>query len=219
VGRNYMRHNQSVLMALMREPNETVFQKTLALSDFYFGCDEWQYPLGLIQMCATSHGAQIRGEVRPGSLQWVPKMPYEQMARHSMSFWLMSEDLPRAQNRIFYDGERVVLDVTENNMEAHRRLRKKLEQVLNSAGAHPLLWQRSFYLGKNIPISGTAHQPGTARFGNDARSSVLDLDCKFHELDKLYFVDASFFPSIGAVNPTLTIVANALRVADRIKAR
>ena len=219
VGRNYMRHNQSVLMALMREPNETVFQKTLALSDFYFGCDDWQYPLGLIQMCATSHGAQIRGEALPSWLQWVPKMPFEKMARHSMGFWLSSEDFPRAQNRIFYDGERVVLDVTENNMEAHHRLRKKLEQVLNSAAAHPLLLQRSLYLGQNIPLSGTAHQAGTARFGTDARSSVLDLDCKFHELDNLYLADASFFPSIGAVNPTLTIVANALRVADRIKAR
>jgi choline dehydrogenase-like flavoprotein len=136
-----------------------------------------------------------------------------------MGFWLSSEDLPRAENRIFYDGERVVLEVTENNMEAHHRLRKKLEQVLNSAAAHPLLLQRSLYLGQNIPLSGTAHQAGTARFGTDARSSVLDLDCKFHELDNLYLADASFFPSIGAVNPTLTIVANALRVADRIKAR
>ena len=214
-----MRHNQSVLMALMREPNETVFQKTLAISDYYFGSDDWQYPLGLIQMCATSHGAQMRGEVLPGWLEWVPKMPFEEMARHSMDFWLSSEDLPRAENRIFYDGERVVLDVTENNMEAHHRLRKKLEQMLNAAGLHPLLLKRSLYLGKNIPISGTAHQAGTARFGTDPSSSVLDLDCKVHELDNLYLADASFFPSIGAVNPTLTIVANALRVADKIKER
>lgn len=219
VGRNYMRHNQSILMALMREPNDTVFQKTLAVSDFYFGSDDWQYPLGLIQMCATSHGAQIRGEALPSWLEWVPKMPFEEMARYSMDFWLSSEDLPRAENRIFYDGERVVLDVTENNMEAHQRLRKKLEQILNAAGAHPLLLERSLYLGKDIPISGTAHQAGTARFGTDPRSSVLDLDCKLHELDNLYVADASFFPSIGAVNPTLTIVANALRVADRIRAR
>jgi choline dehydrogenase-like flavoprotein len=112
-----------------------------------------------------------------------------------------------------------VLDVTENNMEAHQRLRKKLEQILNAAGAHPLLLERSLYLGKDIPICGTAHQAGTARFGTDPRSSVLDLDCKLHELDNLYVADASFFPSIGAVNPTLTIVANALRVADRIRAR
>jgi choline dehydrogenase-like flavoprotein len=219
VGRNYMRHNQSILMALMREPNDTIFQKTLAVSDYYFGADDWQYPLGLIQMCATSHGAQIRGEALPSWLEWFPKMPFETMARHSMDFWLSSEDLPRPENRIFYDGERVVLDVTENNMEAHRRLRKKLEQILNAADAHPTLLDRSLYLGKGVPIGGTAHQAGTARFGADAATSVLDLDCKAHQLDNLYLADASFFPSIGSVNPTLTIIANALRVADKIKAR
>ena len=219
VGRNYMRHNQSILMALTLKPNETVFQKTLALSDFYFGSDDWDYPLGLIQMCATSHGAQIRGEALPEWLEWMPKMPFEEMARHSMDFWLSSEDLPRSENRIYYDGERIVLDVTEGNMEAHHRLKKKLEQILSNAGAHPLLMERSLYLGKGIPIGGTAHQAGTARFGTDRETSVLDLNCKAHELDNLYVADASFFPSIGAVNPTLTIIANALRVADKIKER
>lgn len=219
VGRNYMRHNQSVLMALMREPNDTVFQKTLAISDFYFGSDDWDYPLGLIQMCATSHGAQIRGEALPSWLEWMPKMPFDEMARHSMDFWLSSEDLPRPENRIRYDGERVVLELAEGDMEAHFRLKKKLEQILSKAGAHPVLLERSLYLGSDIPIGGTAHQAGTARFGTDPATSVLDLDCKAHELDNLYIADASFFPSIGAVNPTLTIIANALRVAERIKER
>lgn len=219
VGRNYMRHNQSILMALMRERNDTVFQKTLAISDYYFEAENWQYPLGLIQMCATSHGAQIRGEALPSWLEWMPKMPFDEMARHSMDFWLSSEDLPRAENRVFYDGERVVLDVRENNMHAHRRLKKKLEHILGRTGAHPVLLERSLYLGKQIPIGGTAHQAGTARFGVDAATSVLDVDCKAHELDNLYVTDASFFPSIGAVNPTLTIIANALRVAQTIKRR
>jgi choline dehydrogenase-like flavoprotein len=219
VGRNYMRHNQSILMALLREPNETVFQKTLAVSDWYFGSDDWDYPLGLIQMCATSHAAQIRGEALPSWLEWLPRMPFEQMARHSMDFWLSSEDLPRAENRILYDGDKVILELTENNMEAHHRLKKKLEQMLGNAGAHPVLLERSLYLGKQIPVGGTAHQAGTARFGTDPTCSVLDLDCKAHALDNLYVTDASFFPSIGAVTPTLTIIANALRVAERIKAR
>ena len=219
VGRNYMRHNQSILMALTRKPNPTVFQKTLAVSDYYFGADDWEYPLGLIQMCATSHGAQIRGEVLPSWLEWMPTMPFKQMALHSMDFWLSSEDLPHPDNRIYHDGARVVLDVSECNMEAHRRLKKKLEQMLSIAGARPVLLERSLYLGKNIPLSGTAHQAGTARFGIDPTSSVLDLDCKAHELDNLYVCDASFFPSIGAVNPTLTIIANALRVAEKIKLR
>jgi choline dehydrogenase-like flavoprotein len=220
VGRNYMRHNQSVLMALSREPNPTVFQKTLAVSDYYRRADDWEYPLGLIQMCATSHGEQIRGEAVPGWLDWLPEMPFEKMADHSMDFWLSSEDLPRPENRIFIERNgRVRLDLTEGNMEAHRRLKHKLEGLLDPIGAYPHLFERSLYLGKGIPVGGTAHQSGTARFGADPASSVLDLNCKAHELDNLYVTDASFFVSIGAVNPTLTIIANALRVADHIAER
>ncbi len=219
VGRNYMRHNQSILMALMRRPNTAVFQKTLAISDYYFGADDWAYPLGLIQMCAAAHADQIRAEALPSWLEWAPRMPFEEMARHSISFWLSSEDLPRPENRIRYDGDRVVLDVRDNNMEAHHRLKKKLEQVLDAADCYPFLLDRSLYLGKDIPVGGTAHQAGTARFGTDPMTSVLDLDCKAHEVDNLYLTDASFFPSIGAVNPTLTIIANALRVADIIARR
>jgi choline dehydrogenase-like flavoprotein len=219
VGRNYMRHNQSILMALLREPNDTVFQKTLALSDFYYGSDDWDYPLGLIQMCASSHADQIKGEALPAWLEWAPQMPFEAMARHSMDFWLSGEDIPLSQNRIFYDGDKVVLDVTKTGQEAHRRLKKKLEQCLASVGAHPVMMERRLYLGKGIPLSGTAHQAGTLRFGTDRSTSVLDLDCKAHELDNLYVTDASFFPSIGAVNPTLTIIANALRVAAHLEQR
>jgi choline dehydrogenase-like flavoprotein len=219
LGRNYMRHNMSVLMAILREPNTTVFQKTLAVSDYYFGADDFPYPLGLIQMCATSHADQIRGESLPGWLDWLPEMPFEKIAEHSMDFWLQSEDLPRQENRIYYDGDRVVLDIHEGNLEPAVRLKKKLEHLMSAAGAHPVLLERRLYLGKKIPIGGTAHQAGTARFGTDPASSVLNLDCRAHEIDNLYLADASFFPSIGAVNPTLTIIANALRVADKVKQR
>ncbi len=219
VGRNYIRHNQSVLMAVGREPNDTVFQKTVGVSDYYFGADDWDHPLGLIQMTGKSHPDTIRGESLPPWLEWLPEKPFEYLARHSLDFWLSSEDLPRPENRIRYDGDRVVVEQTDNNMEAHRRLRAKLEALLEPMGAHPHLIERKLYLGKNIPIGGTAHQAGTARFGTDPKTSVLDLECKVHELDNLYVVDASFFPSIGAVNPTLTIIANALRVADRIAER
>ncbi len=220
VGRNYMRHNMSVVMALLKEPNHTVFQKTLAFSDFYFGADDWEYPLGLVQMCATSHGEQIRGEAPLQSLMsFLPEMPFRKMAEHSIDFWLQSEDLPRAENRILYKDGRVVLDIHEGNLEAAHRLRAKLQALTGPLGAFPKLVDRDLYLGKNIPIGGTAHQAGTMRFGTDPASSVLDLDCKAHQLDNLYVVDASFFPSIGAVNPTLTIIANALRVADHVKQR
>ncbi len=219
VGRNYMRHSMSVLMALMREPNHTVFQKTLAVSDYYFGSPEHDYPLGLIQMCATSHGEQIRGEVVPGWLNFLPEMPFEKMAEHSMDFWLQTEDIPLPENRIRYDGGRVFLDVTNTNGKPAKELKRKLEQLMKGAGAHPAMLERSLYLGKGIPLNGTAHQAGTCRFGTDPATSVLDLDCRAHEVDNLYVTDASFFPSIGAVNPTLTIVANALRVADHLKGR
>jgi choline dehydrogenase-like flavoprotein len=219
VGRNYMRHNQSVLMALSRERNDTVFQKTLALTDWYFGAHDYEFPMGLVQMCAATHSAQIKGEALPAWLEWLPNVPFEQMAKHSMDFWLSSEDLPLAENRICYQDGKVVLEFTETNMQAHRQLRKKLQAAVQSFGMHPKMVDRNIYFGMDIPLAGTSHQAGTARFGSDPAVSVLDLNCKAHELDNLYLADASFFPSIGAVNPTLTIVANAMRVADHLKAR
>lgn len=219
VGRNYMRHEMSIVMAVMRHVNGTVFQKTLALSDFYFGSDDWQYPLGLIQMCATSHADQIKGETLSKRLEWLPEMPFDQIARHSMDFWLQAEDLPRADNRVYYKDGVVHLDVVATNVTALNRLKRKLKDVLSRIGWPAVLLERSLYLGKNVPLSGTAHQAGTCRFGTDPATSVLDLDCRTHEVDNLYVTDASFFPSIGAVNPTLTIIANALRVADILKDR
>ena len=151
---------------------------------------------------------------------WLPEKPFDVLARHSIDFWLTSEDLPHADNRITLEQDgRIVLNIVERNMEGHRRLKAKLEGLLDAMGAHPHLVERSLYLSKDIPIGGTAHQAGTMRFGADPATSVLDLACKAHELDNLYVVDASFFVSIGAVNPTLTIIANALRVADHLAAR
>jgi choline dehydrogenase-like flavoprotein len=123
------------------------------------------------------------------------------------------------ENRIYYDKDRVMLDLTESNTEAHRRLREKLRDLCGKLGIHPHLFDRSLYFGKDVPISGTAHQAGTMRFGSDPSQSVLDLNCKAHGIDNLYVTDASFFPSIGAVNPTLTIIANALRVGDHVIAQ
>jgi len=213
VGRNYMRHNNSVVMAISRTPNPTLFQKTLGLNDFYFGADDWNFPLGHIQMVGKSDGAQIRGEGLPQFLQWFPEQPFDWIARHSLDFWLTSEDLPKPENRIFYDGERVRLDLTQSNTEGHTRLKRKLKDLCGKLDLHP---QRSLYLGQDVPIGGTAHQAGTLRFGMDPTQSVLDLNCRAHEVDNLYVTDGSFFPAIGAVNPTLTIIANALRVAEHL---
>lgn len=219
VGRHYMRHNNSAFMAISRRENPTKFQKTLALNDFYFRSKDWQYPLGHIQMLGKTQGPTIAAEAGRWALA-APEMSFDAMARHALDFWLTSEDLPQPENRIYYrtDG-RVVLDLTENNLEGHKRLKHELEQMLEAMDCHPHLLPRSLYLGKNIPIGGTAHQAGTVRFGTDPRSSALDIQCKAHELDNLYVVDGGFFVSIGAVNPSLTIIANALRVGDHLLER
>jgi choline dehydrogenase-like flavoprotein len=219
VGRHYMRHNNTAFMAISRRRNPTKFQKTLAVNDFYFDAPDFPYPLGHIQMLGKSHGATIAAEA-PSWARLMPELPFDAIAHHAVDFWLTSEDLPDPNNRIRYDRDgRVILDLTENNMEGHRRLQAKLKDMLNSLDLHPHLLPRSLYLGKNIPIGGTAHQTGTIRFGRDPQTSALDLNCKAHDLDNLYVVDGSFFVSIGAVNPSLTIIANALRVGDHLLER
>ena len=103
--------------------------------------------------------------------------------------------------------------------EALEHLKRKCKDGFSDIGLPAIFLERSLYLGKDIGLSGTAHQAGTCRFGTDPKTSVLNLDCRAHEVENLYVTDASFFPSIGAVNPTLTIIANALRVADIIRNR
>jgi choline dehydrogenase-like flavoprotein len=214
-----MRHNNSAFMAIGREANPTVFQKTMALNDFYFGADDFDFPLGHIQLLGKTHGPTIMSEA-PGWLLLKPQALFQGMATHSVDFWLTSEDLPDPNNRVSLDSNGdIVLSLTENNMEGHRRLQQKLRDMLAHLDFHPHLLPHHLYLGQGIPIGGTAHQNGTLRFGRDPATSVLDIHCKAHELDNLYVVDASFFPSCGAVNPTLTIIANALRVAEHLKER
>lgn len=224
VGRNYMRHNNMALMALSKEPNPTRFQKTLALNDWYLNDDEWHYPLGGIQMLGKSDGEMLRGKAPHWAAfgaRFVPGQSLELMAHHAVDFWLSSEDLPMPTNRITIgpDGTvRLVVD-KKNNIEGLKRLRKRLDGMLTDLGMHEETHHRNVYLYEGMDIAATAHQAGTARFGTDPVSSVLDVNCKAHDIDNLYVVDSSFFPSIGAVNPTLTIIANALRVGDHLLAR
>ncbi|WLI87814.1 GMC oxidoreductase [Massilia sp. R2A-15] len=147
-------------------------------------------------------------------------MALASLAGHALDFWLISEDLPDPDNRVTHDADgAIVLNLVPNNLEGHHRLRDKLHQMLDAMDCHPHLLPRNLYLGKDIPIGGTAHQNGTIRFGNDPATSALDVNCKVHDLDNLYVVDASFFVSCRAVNPSLTIIANALRVADHLRMR
>ncbi len=216
VGRNYMFHNSAALVALTREPNTTVFQKTLSLNDFYFKADDFDYPLGNIQMIGKSLGPMFKGDAP----KFAPGFSLEELAKHAIDFWLTTEDLPMADNRVSLNSKgEIQLNYTFNNQEPMKRLRGKLQQLMEHADMHPHLIPNHLYLGKTIPIAGVGHQAGTLRFGRDPKTSVLDVNCKTHELDNLYVVDTSFFPSIGAVNPSLTAIANALRVGDHLLAR
>ncbi|MFM9696948.1 GMC oxidoreductase [Streptomyces europaeiscabiei] len=222
VGRHYMRHNNLALMAVSKEPNPTRFQKTLALNDWYLGADDWEYPLGGIQMLGKSDADQIHGEAPRWAGAVTPDMPFEVLAHHAVDFWLCGEDLPLPESRVTLDKDDAIhlaLD-EKNNVAGLKRLQHKLQDMLGHLGMHEHhLLSHSIYLHKGMPIGATAHQAGTVRFGDDPRSSALDVNCKAHDLDNLYVVDTSFFPSIGAVNPSLTAIANALRVGDHIAAR
>jgi choline dehydrogenase-like flavoprotein len=139
------------------------------------------------------------------------------MARHSLDFWITSEDLPDPENRVTLDRDgNIVLAYTPNNGEGHKRLIAKLKDLVRNTGCEDHLIPLNAFVGDRIPLAGVAHQNGTIRFGRDPKTSALDANCKTHEIDNLYVVDGSFFPSSGAVNPALTIIANALRVGDHL---
>ena len=220
VGRHYMFHNSQAVLALSLEPNLTMFQKTLSLNDFYFGMEGFNYPMGNIQMIGKSLGGMFKGE-KPIETALVPKMLLNDIAKHSVDFWLSTEDLPDPNNRVTVDNQgHIHLAYTFNNQVAKQKLYEKLKSMLSHLEMHPdTLIPRHAYMKSDIPIAGVAHQAGTCRFGKDPKTSVLDTNCKAHELDNLYVVDTSFFPSIGAVNPSLTAIANSLRVGDHLLKR
>jgi choline dehydrogenase-like flavoprotein len=221
VGRHYMGHVNSVLMALSKCPNPTIFQKSLSLNDFYFGAPGWNYPMGHISFVGKLDGETLKG----GAPAIAPGWSLDLMAKHSLDFWLTSEDLPDPNNRVTLDSEgKIVLSYTPNNEEGHKRLIAKLKELMQQQSkcgvhghdCHEGLFSRNLFVGQRIPLAGVAHQVGTVRFGNDPKSSALDANCKAHDLDNLYVVDGSFFVSSGAVNPALTIMANALRVGEHL---
>jgi choline dehydrogenase-like flavoprotein len=224
VGRHYMGHINSVLMAISRCPNPTIFQKSLSVNDFYFGEEGFEHPMGHISFVGKLDGVTLKAGAPP----LVPGFTLDQMARHSLDFWLTSEDLPAPENRVTLDRQgNIVLSYKPNNEEGHKRLIARLKHLLQNQRAcsihghdcHQGLLSRNLFVGQRIPLAGVAHQNGTIRFGDDPRTSALDRNCRAHEVDNLYVVDGSFFPSSGAVNPALTIMANALRVGDHLVER
>ena len=220
VGRNYMFHNSLAMVALAKERNETVYQKTLSVNDFYAAGGGREYPLGNIQMLGKSNPEAMKGE-EPKLTKLAPHWSLEEVAAHAVDLWLTNEDLPRPENRVTVDASGAVhLSYTPTNRSELGDLYKEVRTMLNHVGmaAHHVL-DRNYYMKMDVPIAGVAHQAGTCRFGTDPASSVLDVNCKAHDVDNLYVVDTSFFPSIGAVNPALTAMANAIRVGEHLAQR
>ena len=219
VGRNYMFHNSDAVLALSHEPNPTIFQKTLGVNNYYFKGPDFEFPLGNIQMVGKSQTPMFRGE-KPVETLLAPTWTLERVAEHAVDFWLSTEDLPVAENRVTLASDgRIRLSYRATNAEPRKRLYETLKSLFGKLGMQDHHIVHHAYLQNPIPVAGVAHQAGTCRFGTDPAASVLNPDCRAHELDNLYVVDTSFFPSIGAVNPALTAMANALRVGDHLLER
>jgi choline dehydrogenase-like flavoprotein len=206
VGRNYMVHNNTALMAVdPRRKNPTTFQKSMAVNDFYFGGPGFAYPMGNIQLLGKLQAGMLTAAV-----PLVPRPFLQGMADRSVDWWVMSEDLPDPDNRVTLasDGS-VRVRWQPNNRAAHERLIAAARRMMQEAG-YP------FVFVQRMGIATNSHQCGTIRFGADPATSVLDIYCRTHEVDNLYVVDSSFFPASAAMNPALTIAAQALRVADHL---
>ncbi len=213
VGRNLMLHHNGCLVAFTNKKNDSVFQKSLGLADYYYRADDSEYPLGEIQLMGRNDPDTIIGmgdDLYPGK-------SYEELKEKSIDFWVTAEDLPSPGNRVTLrpDGT-IKVEYTRTNYEAYERLKVKLKEIFTKLGELDPDFKDVKWGGYDLDVSGMSHQNGTLRFGTDPKTSVLDKNCKAHDLENVYVVDASFFPSCGAFNPALTIAANALRVGDHL---
>ena len=215
LGRNFMKHVNGAMLAVTHKENSTVFQKTMALNDFYWGEKNYEYPMGHIQLLGKANKEMLAGDAPP----FTPAPILDWMARHSVDWWFTTEDLPNPDNRVQIKNGRLFLEYRENNTVSFKRLVNRWTQILSKHYRILGFLPGSVYLKKKIPLAGVAHQVGTCRFGTDPKTSVLDTNCRSHDVDNLYVVDGSFFPSSAAVNPSLTIMANALRVGKHILER
>ncbi len=223
VGRNFMKHQAIALVALGTQPNRAMFQKTIAVNDFYWGEPDFPYPMGMVQNTGNVLAGMLPAEAPPllaPYMKLVPEFGLQLVAERSVGWWLQVEDLPDPNNRVRRVRDQVHLDYTLNNTEAADRLVHRWTSILKSANEstkHVIPF--SLYPRNHVPVQAVGHQCGTCRFGSDPNAFVLDLNCRTHDVDNLYVVDGSFFPSNSGVNPTLTIMANALRVGDHLSER
>lgn len=213
VGRNFMKHQSAAMLAISFTENPTKFQKTIALTDFYFGDEDFVFPMGSIQLMGKSNRYMLTDDAPI----FTPVKVLSEMAQHSVDWWFTGEDLPDQENRVLWKDGKIHLNYTISNEEGFDRLIKKFSKILTELEDDIKFLPENINISKKIPLAGVAHQCGTLRFGTDPKTSVLDTNCKTHEIDNLYVVDCSFFPSSGAVNPSLTIIANAIRVGEHLK--
>uniref|UniRef100_A0A832H494 GMC family oxidoreductase n=1 Tax=Oscillatoriales cyanobacterium SpSt-402 TaxID=2282168 RepID=A0A832H494_9CYAN len=217
VGRNLMKHQNGAIIGISLKANPTIFQKTMAINDFYWGEEGFNYPMGHVQLLGKVNADMIAAESPAiAGISFQDREVFASMANHSVDWWLTAEDLPDPKNRVTLKNGSIQLTYTENNTEAYNRLLQRWIGILKTIHCGERIIPCSFYFKKKLPLQGVAHQCGTCRFGDDPTTSVLDLNCRTHDLDNLYVVDGSFFRSSAAVNPTLTIIANALRVGDHL---
>jgi choline dehydrogenase-like flavoprotein len=223
VGRNLMKHLCTAMVALSLKPNPSVYQKTIAVSDFYWGEPGFAYPMGLVQNTGNVLREMIPAEapaIFAPLLKLAPGFDLDRVAEHSTGWWLQTEDLPDPHNRVRMVGDQLHLDYAPNNTEAGDRLIHRWTTILKAIDrGTEHVFSFGIYPRTAIPLQAVGHQCGTCRFGTDPATSVLDIHCRTHEIDNLYVVDGSFFPSSSAVNPTLTIIANAIRVAEHLSDR
>ena len=219
VGRNYMYHNCKAVVALAHEPNHTVFQKTVAINDWYFGDNDFDFPMGHVQMTGKTNGAMMKG-YKPRLTALAPTWSMDKLAEHSLDFWMQTEDLPRSSNRVTVNHEgKIHLNYTPTNNQASQELISRLEGLLDKLYLKNHLAERQVYFASAMELAAVGYQCGTCRFGQDPKTSVLNLNCRTHDVDNLYVVDTSFFPSSAAVNPSLTAIANAIRISDHLRER
>jgi len=222
VGRNLMKHLTTAMVALNTVPNPSVYQKTIAISDFYWGEEGFPYPMGFVQNTGNVLRDMIPAEA-PKLLapfaKLVPGSELERVANLSTGWWLQTEDLPDPNNRVYVQAGKIHLAYTPNNTGAGDRLIHRWTEILKAVDRAEHVIPFGIYPRNKMPLQVVGHQCGTCRFGADPETSVLDLNCRTHDIDNLYVVDGSFFCSSSGVNPTLTIIANALRVAAHLASR
>jgi choline dehydrogenase-like flavoprotein len=207
LGRNYMVHNSTFFLAVdPRQRNDTAWQKTLGLNDWYEAGPDTPYPLGNLQMLGKIQAPMVKA-ARP----WAPMWALKTVTDRSLDIYLTTEDLPRPENQVTVDGDKIMISWTPNNLGPHHELVKRVTRAVRQAGYPVALTER-------MGIATNSHMCGTAVAGTDPAASVLDPDCRSHDVSNLFVVDSSFFPSSAALNPALTIAANALRVAPTIAA-